>query len=94
MKKMRIPVFILFIYLFQSCITLHVIPNEIGMSLDDFLQTKDNHCELKLVEKSNSNTIYSSGFTNDDRVYLYYFNEKNILYKIDEQGNKKQDDKK
>jgi hypothetical protein len=64
------------------------------MSLDDFLQTKDNHCELKLVEKSNSNTIYSSGFTNDDRVYLYYFNEKNILYKIDEQGNKKQDDKK
>ena len=80
---MRIPVFILFIYLFQSCITLHVIPNEIGMSLDDFLQTKDNHCELKLVEKSDSNTIYSSGFTNDDRVYLYHFNEINILYKID-----------
>ena len=91
---MRIPVFILFIYLFQSCITLHVIPNEIGMSLDDFLQTKDNHWELKLVEKSDSNTIYSSGFTNDDRVYLYHFNEKNILYKIDKQGNKKEDEKK
>jgi hypothetical protein len=91
---MRIPLFILFIYLFQSCITLHVIPSEIGISLDKFLQTKDNHCELKLVEKSNSNTIYSSGFTNDDRVYLYYFNEKNILYKIDKQGNKKQDEKK
>jgi hypothetical protein len=57
------------------------------MSLDDFLQTKDNHCELKLVEKSDSNTIYSSGFTNDDRVYLYHFNEKNILYKIDKQAN-------
>ncbi len=85
---MRILVFILFIYLFKSCITLHVIPNEIGMSLDEFLQTKDNHCELKLVEKSDSNTIYSSGFTNDDRVYLYHFNEKNILYKIDKKGYK------
>lgn len=86
---MRITVFILFIYLFQSCITLHVIPKEIGMSLDEFLQTKDNHCELKLVEKSDSNTIYSSGFTNDDRVYLYHFNEKNILYKIDKKECKK-----
>ena len=83
---MRIPVFILFIYLFQSCINLHVIPNEIGMSLDEFLQKKGNHCELKLVEKSDSNTIYSSGFTNDDRVYLYHFNEKKILYKIDKPG--------
>ena len=86
-KRSNLTVFILFIYLFQSCITLHVIPNEIGMSLDEFLQTKDNHCELKLVEKSDSNTIYSSGFTNDDRVYLYHFNEKNILYKIDKQAN-------
>ena len=85
-KRSNLTVFILFIYLFQSCITLHVIPNEIGMSLDEFLQTKDNHCELKLVEKSDSNTIYSSGFTNDDRVYLYHFNEKNILYKIDKPG--------
>ena len=91
---MRITVFILFIYLFQSCITLHVIPKEIGMSLDEFLQTKDNHCELKYVEESDSNTIYSSGFTNDDRVYLYHFNEKNILYKIDKKGYKKEDDKK
>ena len=91
---MRIPLFILFIYLLKSCVTLHVIPNEIGVSLDEFLQTKDNHCELKLVEKSDSNTIYSSGFTNDNRVYLYHFNEKNILYKIDKQGYKKEDDKK
>lgn len=86
---MRITVFILFIYIIQSCITLHVIPNEIGMSLDKFLQTKDNHCELKYVEESDSNTIYSSGFTNDDRVYLYHFNEKNILYKIDKKECKK-----
>jgi len=56
------------------------------MSIEEFLKSKDNHCELKLVEKSDSITIYSSGFTNDDKVYLYHFNANDILYKIDKPG--------
>ena len=76
-------IFILIIHFLQSCITIHVVPGEIGMSLEEFLKTKDNHCELKLVEKSDSNAIYSSGFTNATKVDLYYFNAKEKLYKID-----------
>ena len=79
MKKL---LYIILFGFFTSCVVK--LPTvKMGMSIDEFLQSDYQYCQVQLVEMSTNRTIYKSGYTNGFIKYFYYFNKDGYLYQVD-----------